>query len=242
MDARPPLIADGLRYIRRGIILLNDVSLQVQRGEIVVLLGTNGAGKSTLLNLLAGVLSADGGHVLIGEDDVHSQPLSRRQMGYLPDRPPLYDELTIEEQLGFSASLFGIPPAQRQEGVNAAMTLWQLDKRRGQLTGALSKGWRQRCGLAQATLHKPDFLLLDEPGEGLDPQQLMQMRQTLRELAAGGTGILFSTHLLDETRQLADRVLILQDGKIRHEVSGTPLGQTGLLEDLLTSQATDAAS
>ena len=230
MEDTSALSAKNICYAAGGSALLRGISLNLRAGEIVVLLGTNGAGKSTLLHLLAGVLHPQQGEVLLAGRNVHTEPACRQQLGYLPDRPPLYDELTIEQQLAYAASLFRVPAKQQRKHIDAALEQWQLLPRRKQNTRSLSKGWRQRCGLAQATLHQPAFLLLDEPGEGLDPGQLMHLRESLKEYAQQGMGILLSTHLLEEARHLGDRVLILEEGQIVDELDTNEIQGSDALE------------
>lgn len=230
MDGDFQLSAQDLTFQRGSERIINNLGLHLNNSEIVALLGTNGAGKTTLLNLLSGVLRPRSGTVKLAGHDVHHHPHCRRHLGYLPDRPPLYDEATIEQQLFFCAKLFGIAPTDRHQCIDSAIERWDLEERRGQPTRTLSKGWRQRCGLAQASLHQPKLLLLDEPGEGLDPSQLLHMRTTLRQMADEDMGILISTHLLDEARQLADRVLILKDGQIHHELHADEFRKAGSLE------------
>lgn len=240
MEDTQSLTAHGMSYARDGKQALHDIQLTCQRGEITVLLGPNGAGKSTLLNLLAGVLTPLTGHVALGEQNLLVDRSLRCHIGYLADRPALYSELNIEEQLLFAAQLFKLPKAQQKQRVQSAIEQWHLQDRRHQPTDALSKGWRQRCGLAQANLHHPDFLLLDEPGEGLDPGQLIHMRNTLQQLALTGTGILLSTHLLEEARQLADKVIILNKGRIQQTLTPDEFNRAGLLEALLSGSGDTA--
>lgn len=213
---------------------VQEINFCLKPGEIVALLGSNGAGKSTLLNLIAGVLIPTSGSVLINGQNVHNTPSARSSLGYLPDRPPLYEELTISEQLQFSAELFGVDKKQIPTEIERVTQACELKEQSRKLLARLSKGFRQRVGLAQALIHKPDFLLLDEPTEGLDPAQILHLRELLKEQAANGTGVLMSTHLLQEARALADRVVILHKSKLVKELLAEEFQSDSALETAFT--------
>jgi ABC-2 type transport system ATP-binding protein len=194
---------------------LKNISLSIGSGEIVGLLGPNGAGKTTLLKILTGYLQPDEGTVLVEGIDVVADPrAAQARMGYLPENAPLYSELSVQGYLGMIAELRGIPAPERRELLSHAIYATNLQDRLTQPIAQLSKGFRQRIGLAQAILHRPRLLILDEPSLGLDPTQIVEMRHLIRRLAQYST-VLFSTHILSEAEALCQRVLILINGEIR---------------------------
>ncbi|MBE3590641.1 MAG: ABC transporter ATP-binding protein [Firmicutes bacterium] len=196
---------------RRGV---EDVSFEVRRGEIVGLLGPNGAGKTTTLRLLTGYLPPMSGRILVDGLDIEEEPFAvRRRIGYLPDNPPLYPEMTVRAYLHFAAALRDVPGRLRAARVDAALERFGLGDVAGRLIGRLSRGYRQRVGLAQAVVHDPDVLVLDEPTVGLDPRQVSEMRETIRSLARDHT-IVFSSHILSEVQALCERVVILHEGRV----------------------------
>ncbi len=194
---------------------LNDISFSVAEGEIVGLLGPNGAGKTTILKILSGYLQPDEGTVVVdGLDVLTATRAAQARIGYLPETAPLYPELSVQAYLKLIADLRSIPPAEQKERLSAAIYATGLQDRLTQPIGQLSKGFRQRVGLAQAILHQPRLLILDEPSVGLDPTQIVEMRHLIRRLARQST-VLFSTHILSEVEALCDRVLILINGEVR---------------------------
>lgn len=204
-----------------GVEALRGVTLTVPDGSVVGLLGQNGAGKTTLLNIITGYLAPSEGRVLIdGQDPLLSPETARRELGYLPEHPPLYDEMTVEEYLRFAAALKQVKPKAIPAHVEEIMRKTGLTEMRERLLGNLSKGYRQRAGLAQALCGDPAVLVLDEPTVGLDPKQITEIRALIRRLAARRT-ILFSSHMLGEVRQLCDRVVILHRGEVRLDASLT---------------------
>ena len=191
------------------------VSFDVGAGEIVGLLGPNGAGKTTMIKILTGYLQPDGGAVRVNGLDVLTD--TRRvqaQIGYLPESAPLYPELSVQAYLMMIAELRQIPEEQQIPRLSEAVYATALDDHLTRPIGELSRGYRQRVGLAQAILHKPDLLILDEPTVGLDPTQVVGMRNLIRRLSEHST-ILFSTHILSEVEALCDRAIILINGQIR---------------------------
>ncbi len=194
---------------------LDSVSFSIRQGEIVGLLGPNGAGKTTLMKILTGYLQADSGEARIDGLDVLTQ---RRQVqaliGYLPENAPLYHELSVQGYLKMMAELRQIPAADQSARISAAVRAAGLEERLTQPIGTLSKGFRQRVGLAQAILHRPQLLILDEPTVGLDPTQIVEIRHLIRRLASHST-ILLSTHILPEVEQVCDRVIILMNGEVK---------------------------
>ena len=193
--------------------VLRGVSFAVARGEIVGLLGPNGCGKTTTLRLIAGFLSPDAGAVRVCGETVGSGSLTaRRRIGYLPERPPLYDALRVRDYLDFVAAAKGLRGAGRQAGVERAMNDYALISVSRKIIGTLSKGYRQRVGLAQATLADPELLLLDEATNGLDALQIVEARALIRA-GSQGRAVIFCSHLMQEVAALCDRVLVLHEGR-----------------------------
>lgn len=201
-------------------LAVDHLSFRLEKGKIYGLLGPNGAGKSTTMNMITGYLSATEGEILIQGHDILQEPReAKRHMGYLPELPPLYPEMTVREYLDFAAGLLGMSGENKRDQVENVMELTKLSEAQGRLIRNLSKGYRQRVGLAQAILGYPDILILDEPMVGLDPQQIIEMRQLIRELAKESTVIL-SSHILAEVSELCDELLIISQGRLA--ASGTP--------------------
>jgi len=200
------------------------VSFRVPAGEITALLGPNGAGKSTVMRLLTGYLSPTKGRILIAGEDVAARPVAaRRSVGYLPEQVSLYPELTVRRYLAFVAEVKGLPGRGRRKVVADAIERCALGDVADRLTGTLSKGYRQRVGLAQALLGQPAVLVLDEPTVGLDPMQAVELRALLRTLA--GATVLLSTHNLAEASALCSRVVILSRGRVVAEDTADALGK-----------------
>lgn len=220
---------------------LRDVSLRVEKGSVLGLLGQNGAGKTTLINILTGYLAPSSGRVLIdGHDPLLEPAEAKRHLGYLPEQPPLYDEMTVREYLRFVAALRGVAPRAVAAHVDEVMELTGLTSMRSRLLGHLSKGYRQRAGMAQALCADPDVLVLDEPTVGLDPKQITEIRALIRTLGSGRT-IVFSSHILSEVQQLCDHVVILDHGQVCLDA---PLAKLRSPEDvtlLLTVGAAESA-
>jgi ABC-2 type transport system ATP-binding protein len=193
---------------------LNNVSFDINPGEIVGFLGQNGAGKTTLMRILTSYLPASSGTVLIDGDDVRTHSLAIRQkIGYLPETPPLYPNMTVRDYLWFAAEIKGVPANQRQRQLNRVLEECQLGGVSRKTIGTLSKGYKQRTGIAQAIIHEPKILILDEPTSGLDPIQNLQLRNLIKNLKDHRTVIL-STHILSEIEQIAQRVVIIKTGEI----------------------------
>lgn len=194
---------------------LHDVGFHIGAGEIVGLLGPNGAGKTTLIKILTGYLQPDSGQATIDGLDVLTHPLEvQARIGYLPENAPLYPELSVQAYLKMMADLRQVPPEQLQARISEAVFATGLSEHLTRPIGQLSKGYRQRVGLAQAILHQPRLLILDEPTVGLDPTQIVEIRHLIRRLAQHST-VLFSTHILPEVEALCDRVLILMRGEVK---------------------------
>jgi len=193
---------------------VNDVSFEVGRGEIVGLLGPNGAGKSTILRILSGFMPATSGTVRIGGYDVfHDADEVRRRIGYMPENNPLHMEMRVREYLKFRARLKGLGRTKTRERVATVLEQCDLKDVQKRIIGQLSKGYKQRVGLADALVHEPDLIILDEPTIGLDPNQLRAVRQLIKDLGGKHT-VLLSTHILPEVEMTCSRVLILHTGQI----------------------------
>ena len=200
---------------------LFDASFDVRQGEVLGLLGPNGAGKSTTLKILTTYLQPNEGRVLVDGTDVALDPIAvRRRMGYLPETAPLYPEMTVAEYLSFCGRARGLSGRRLAQRSDAVVADCGLESAWNRPIAHLSKGFRQRTGLAQALIHDPDILVLDEPTSGLDPLQILEIRRLIRELSARKT-ILFSTHVLQEIDAVSDRVMIINEGRIIAQ--GTPL-------------------
>ena len=202
-----------------GHLAVDDVSFTVEDGQIYGLLGPNGAGKSTIMNILTGYLSATSGQVTVAGHPLPEEADEAKVcVGYLPEQPPLYPEMTVGEYLNFVAELKKVPRAQRKEQVLRAARRTGLEKVLPRLIRSLSKGYKQRVGIAQALLGSPKIIILDEPTVGLDPAQVIEMRKLIRELGKAHTVIL-SSHILSEVQAVCQQVLILSKGKLA--ASGT---------------------
>jgi ABC-2 type transport system ATP-binding protein len=200
------------RYGR--VTAVDDVSFRVEKGEVLGFLGPNGAGKTTTMRILTGYMPPTEGKALVAGYDVIEQPLdAKRRTGYLPEAPPLYPEMTVREYLTFAAKIKGVPKGDRAGRVGWAMDRTRVADMAARHCGKLSKGYRQRVGLAQAILHNPDVLILDEPTAGLDPKQILETRDLIKSLAGDHTVIL-STHILPEVSQTCSRVVIINKGRV----------------------------
>ena len=214
------------RYGRTTAV--RNISFEVEKGEIVGFLGPNGAGKTTTMRILTGFLPPTEGTASVGGLDVQEHPIEvKRRIGYLPEIPPLYPEMTVRDYLEFVARLKGIASADVATRVDSVIERCSIGAVRGKLNGQLSKGYKQRVGLAQALIHDPDVLILDEPTAGLDPKQIIEVRELIRELGGEHT-IILSTHILPEVSTTCGRVIIINEGKI--EASDTPENLTARLQ------------
>ncbi|HEX4956105.1 MAG TPA: ATP-binding cassette domain-containing protein [Thermoanaerobaculia bacterium] len=199
---------------------VDGVSFAVDEGEIVGILGPNGAGKTTTIRMITGFLPPTSGRVMVGGKDLFEDPIpARRQIGYLPENVALYTEMRVGEYLAYRAALEGMSRADARKAIADAVERCLLSEVAHQIIGTLSKGYRQRVGLATAILHQPDVLVLDEPTVGLDPKQIVAIRELIRELGESRT-LLLSTHILPEVELLCNRVLIIDRGRIIDQ--GTP--------------------
>ena len=214
------------RYGR--VTAVDDVSFRVERGEILGFLGPNGAGKTTTMRILTGYMPPTDGRATVAGYDVFTHPIeAKRRTGYLPETPPLYPDMTVREYLDFVAKIKGVPPKERKERVTTVMKRAHVDDMAARHCSKLSKGYRQRVGLAQALIHNPEVLILDEPTAGLDPKQIIETRDLIRSLAGDHT-IVLSTHILPEVAQTCQRVVIISRGRV--VAVDTPEGLTGRLK------------
>ena len=193
---------------------VDDISFTVEKGRIYGFLGPNGAGKSTTMNIICGCLAATDGEVIVDGHDIYEEPLeARKRIGYLPEIPPLYNDMTPKEYLSFVGRAKKIPSAKLSEAVGNVMTKTALHGVADRLIRNLSKGYRQRVGIAQAILGDPEIIILDEPTIGLDPKQIIEIRNLIRNLGRNHTVIL-STHILSEVQAVCDRIVIINAGRI----------------------------
>jgi ABC-2 type transport system ATP-binding protein len=199
-----------------SVTAVDDLTFKVERGEILGFLGPNGAGKTTTMRILTGYMPATAGKAMVAGFDVFNQPIeAKRRTGYLPETPPLYPEMTVREYLQFVAriKIKGVSASERRQRVEDSMRRARVLDMAARHCGKLSKGYRQRVGLAQAILHNPEVLILDEPTAGLDPKQIIETRQLIKELAGTHT-IILSTHILPEVSQTCERVVIINKGRM----------------------------
>jgi ABC-2 type transport system ATP-binding protein len=209
------IVVENLKKAYGPIEALRGINFQVGQGEIVGLLGPNGAGKSTTIKILTGCLAPDEGNVQIDNLDVLSQTqAAQAEIGYLSENTPLYPDLSVQAYLKLMADLRGIPAGDHKRQISQALSDTGLINYRTRLISQLSKGLRQRVGIAQAILHRPKLLILDEPTVGLDPTQILDIRELIRRLSREST-ILFSSHILSEVEALCQRVIIIINGQIR---------------------------
>ena len=215
-------------------LAVDHLNFTIEEGHIYGFLGPNGAGKSTTMNIMTGYLGATEGEVLINGHDILKEPEeAKKQIGYLPELPPLYMDMTVRDYMEFAAELKKIPKAKRAESIDDVEKLVKIKDVEKRLIKNLSKGYRQRVGLAQAVLGFPEIIILDEPSVGLDPKQIIEIRELIRKLAKKHTVIL-SSHILAEVREVCDYIMIISKGKL--VASDTPenleryLGESGLIE------------
>jgi ABC-2 type transport system ATP-binding protein len=200
------------RYGR--VTAVDDISFRVERGEILGFLGPNGAGKTTTMRILTGYMPATEGKAVVAGFDVFNQPIeAKRRTGYLPETPPLYPDMSVIEYLTFVAKIKGVPSGERRQRVQQSMQRTHVADMANRLCSKLSKGYKQRVGLAQALIHNPDVLILDEPTAGLDPKQINETRQLIKDLAGDHT-IILSTHILPEVSQTCQRIVIINKGRV----------------------------
>ncbi len=216
--------AEHLHKVFGRFVAVRDASFSIDKGEIVGFLGPNGAGKTTTMKMLTGYMPPNAGTAVIAGHDILDEPLeARRHIGYMPENVPLYDDLRVYEYLEYRARLKGICGSSVRQQIGYAIDRCGLEPKRRNLISTLSKGYRQRAGLADALLGNPDLLILDEPTNGLDPNQIRQIRELVRSLAADRTVIL-STHILSEVEMICNKVIIIDQGEIK--AADTPANLT----------------
>ncbi|MEO7242761.1 MAG: ABC transporter ATP-binding protein [Variovorax sp.] len=226
MDEKVMLTAAALTKDYGRVRSADAISFSINQGEVVGLLGANGAGKSTLMNLLTGCIAPSAGSVTVAGVDLHRHPRSAKlQIGYLPEIPPLYVEMTVAEQLTFAAALRSVAPRDRRREVDRVCALTHVGDMRHRLIRQLSKGYRQRVGIAQSMIANPALLILDEPTAGLDPQQILDIRNLILSLRQQHT-ILISSHILSEIASVCGRLLILKQGRLVADGTPAQLGQS----------------
>ena len=226
------------------LLAVRDVSFSVSRGEVVGLLGPNGAGKTTTMRVITGFLPASAGCVAIaGHDLVRDGREARRAVGYLPESPPLYPEMRVTDYVRYVAALKDVPRRERGEKVEKAIVACGLTEVRRRVIGTLSKGFRQRVGLAQAIVHEPEVLILDEPTAGLDPIQIAEIRALIERLSSNeGRTVILSTHILAEVEAICQRVLLLAYGQLRIDSSLAETAGSGSLEEVFIREVEAAGA
>ncbi len=214
----PMIEADGLSKFYGIFAAVQDVTFQVSEGEVVAFLGPNGAGKSTTMKLLTGYVSPSAGHARIaGHDMAEDRLAGSARLGYLPENGPLYPDMTPWSLLEFFAEARGMTRAQKQERIDSVIDLCALGNVIHKPISKLSKGYRQRVGMAQSLLHEPDVLILDEPTAGLDPNQIREVRRTMERLRGMSKTVLLSTHILQEVTAMASRVILIDEGRVKYD-------------------------
>ena len=236
--------AKGLCERYGDLTAVRDVSFEIQSGEVVGLLGPNGAGKTTTMRMLTGFIPPSAGAVEIAGHDMQGDPMdARRAIGYLPEIPPLYPEMRVDDFVRYVASIKDVPRAERADKVDHALGACGLAEVRRRVIGTLSRGFRQRVGLAQAIVHEPPVLVLDEPTSGLDPVQIVEIRNLIRDLAQqAGRTVILSTHILPEVEAVCQRVLLITLGEIRVDGALSEIKGTGSLEDVFLREAAPRAA
>ncbi len=204
---------------------IDELNFEVKKGEILGFLGPNGAGKTTTMKIISCFMPPTSGNVLLGEHNILDHPLEiRRQLGYLPEHNPLYLDMYVHEFLNFVGKIYQIDKKRRKQRISEVIEMTALGREQHKKIGMLSKGYRQRVGLSQALLHDPPILILDEPTTGLDPNQIVEIRQMIREIGKDKT-IIFSSHILSEVESIAERVMIINRGKIVADAPTTEIRQ-----------------
>jgi ABC-2 type transport system ATP-binding protein len=242
-DSQAPAMieAKGLSKFYGHFAATKDVTFNVRQGEVVAFLGPNGAGKSTTMKLLTGFLAPSAGTARIaGHDMFKDRMLGATRLGYLPENGPLYPDMTPRSLLEFFANVRGIAGRERRERIHSVIEICALESVIGKPIGKLSRGYRQRVGMANVLLHEPDVLILDEPTAGLDPNQIHEVRETIRRLGQNKT-ILLSTHILQEVEAMANRVLFINEGRLVYDGTVADLTKDGKSLDDHFRQLTTAA-
>lgn len=234
--------ADGLSKYFGDFAAVMDVSFAVPRGQVAAFLGPNGAGKSTTMKLLTGYLAPSAGTARIaGHDMARARLRGARRLGYLPENGPLYDDMTPRSLLEFFAAARGLTGKRRRRRIESVIDQCALSSVVGKAIGKLSRGFRQRVGMAHVLLHEPDVLVMDEPTAGLDPNQIHEVRETIRRIGQDKT-VLLSTHILQEVEAMADRILVINEGRLVFDGTTSDLLAGGRsLEERFTELTTAAA-
>jgi ABC-2 type transport system ATP-binding protein len=242
LDQSTMIQAIGLSKFFGRFAAVRDVSFSIRRGEVVAFLGPNGAGKSTTMRLLAGYLAPTAGVARVAGHDMHAdRAAGAAKLGYLPENGPLYPDMTPRSLLEFFAQARGMDEQRRRDRIDAVIQLCALNEVVGKAIGKLSRGYRQRVGMAQVLLHEPEVLIMDEPTAGLDPNQIREVRQTIRRLGRDKT-VLLSTHILQEVQAMADRVILINEGRLAFEGTPAELTANGIAMDERFAQLTQAAA
>jgi len=244
MSAPITVSAQNLVRRRDNRLVVDNVTLELRRGEVLGLLGHNGAGKSTTLQMLTGALPMQSGRIEICGFDMLDQPQQAKAcVGFLPEHPPLYRDMRVDDFLLYAARLHKIPSAKLADALALAKQRCGLQDCGRKLIGSLSKGYQQRVGIAQAIIHNPAVVVLDEPTVGLDPAQIRDIRALIRQLG-DSSSVILSTHLLNEVESLCDRVMILQKGRLIYSGSSAEMLTNGNMEEaflLITENEATAA-
>ncbi len=230
---------EGLTKRYGDVTAIEDISFHVEKGEIVGFLGPNGAGKTTTMRIITGFLPSTEGTVTVSGYDIFEKPMEvKKRIGYLPEHPPVYADMTVEGYLKFVSKIKGVSRAARAAAMDRAITQCGLKEARNTIIGKLSKGYRQRVGLAQAMIHHPEVLILDEPTIGLDPKQIIEIRELIKSLAGEQT-IILSTHILPEVTMICQRCLIIDQGRIVADDSLENLTAQDSLESVFLKLTTE---
>ncbi len=238
--AQPMIEADGLTKFYGDFAATRDVSFTIRQGEVAAFLGPNGAGKSTTMKLLTGYLSPSAGTAKIaGHNTTDERIAASKRLGYLPENGPLYPDMTPRTLLNFFGKARGMGGAKLNERIESVIDRCRLEAVIGKPIGKLSKGYRQRVGMAQVLLHEPDVLILDEPTAGLDPNQIREVRKLIRELGETKT-VLLSTHILQEVEAMCNRVVFINEGRVVFDGEPSGLGQDAASLDAKFHELTGA--
>lgn len=208
------ILVSNVNKVYGSQTVLDDVTISIEKGEIVGLLGPNGAGKSTLMKIITCFIPPTSGNVMVSGIDINENPLEvKKRVGYLPENNPLYYDMYVKEYLSFVAGIYKIPQKEISNKVENIIETTGLSAEQHKKIGTLSKGFKQRVGIAQALIHNPEILILDEPTSGLDPNQLTEIRNLIKSIGKEKT-VLFSTHIMQEVEAVCDRIIIIHQGKI----------------------------
>ena len=230
---------EGLTKRYGDVTAIEDLSFQVEKGEIVGFLGPNGAGKTTTMRIITGFLPSTDGTASVAGHDIFEKPMEvKNKIGYLPEHPPLYADMTVAGYLKFVSKIKGVPRSARADAIDRMVERCGLKDVRKKIIGKLSKGYRQRVGLAQAMIHDPQVLILDEPTISLDPKQIIEIRELVKSLAGDQT-IILSTHILPEVTMICQRCLIIDQGRIVADDSLEALTAQGSLESVFLKLTTE---